>query len=164
MVEIARITLLTVAMATAATIIKLPLGLLLAWLLARGRFPGRVAARDSRVPSARDAAGRDRLAPADAAGAARSSGGSARSARHRGRLHVEGGGDRDGGDGPAAAGPHRSRGLRAGGSALRVGRGHARRQSAAGVPDGHAAARAAGGRGRRRPRLRACRSASSARR
>ena len=41
MVEIARITLLTVAMATAATIINLPLGLLLAWLLARGRFPGR---------------------------------------------------------------------------------------------------------------------------
>jgi len=41
MVEIARITLLTVAMATAATIINLPLGLLLAWLLAHGRFPGR---------------------------------------------------------------------------------------------------------------------------
>ena len=47
MVEIARITLLTVAMATAATIINLPLGLLLAWLLARGRFPGRSLARDS---------------------------------------------------------------------------------------------------------------------
>ena len=41
MLEIARITLLTVAMATAATIITLPVGLLLAWALARGRFPGR---------------------------------------------------------------------------------------------------------------------------
>ena len=41
MLEIARITLLTVVMATAATIITLPVGLLLAWALARGRFPGR---------------------------------------------------------------------------------------------------------------------------
>jgi molybdate transport system permease protein len=39
--EIVRITLLTVGMATAATIITLPAGLLLAWLLARGRFAGR---------------------------------------------------------------------------------------------------------------------------
>jgi molybdate transport system permease protein len=41
MLEIARITLLTVTMATAATIITLPVGLFLAWVLARGRFPGR---------------------------------------------------------------------------------------------------------------------------
>lgn len=40
--EIWRITLLTVAMATAATAVMLPAGLLLAWALARGRFPGRV--------------------------------------------------------------------------------------------------------------------------
>ena len=37
-----RITLLTLGMALAATIVMLPVGLLLAWLLARGRFPGRV--------------------------------------------------------------------------------------------------------------------------
>jgi len=36
------ITALTVAMAAAATIIVLPPGLLLAWALARGRFPGRL--------------------------------------------------------------------------------------------------------------------------
>ena len=42
MPEIARITLLTVSMAIAATAIMLPPGLFLAWLLARGRFPGRV--------------------------------------------------------------------------------------------------------------------------
>ena len=40
--DIWQITLLTVAMALAATAITLPVGLLLAWLLARGRFPGRV--------------------------------------------------------------------------------------------------------------------------
>ena len=37
-----QITLLTVSMAVAATILTLPVGLLLAWALARGRFPGRV--------------------------------------------------------------------------------------------------------------------------
>lgn len=42
MSDILRITLLTVGMALAATAIMLPAGLLLAWLLARGRFPGRV--------------------------------------------------------------------------------------------------------------------------
>ena len=40
--EIWWITVLTVAMATAATILILPAGLLLAWALSRGRFPGRV--------------------------------------------------------------------------------------------------------------------------
>ena len=40
--SIARITLLTVGMAVMATAIMLPVGLLLAWVLARGRFPGRV--------------------------------------------------------------------------------------------------------------------------
>jgi ABC-type molybdate transport system permease subunit len=42
MTEIWWITLLTVAMATAATALILPVGLLLAWALARGRFRGRV--------------------------------------------------------------------------------------------------------------------------
>jgi molybdate transport system permease protein len=37
-----RITLLTVGMAITATVIMLPVGLLLAWVLARKRFPGRV--------------------------------------------------------------------------------------------------------------------------
>ena len=37
-----QITLLTVGMALAATVLMLPTGLLLAWALARGRFPGRV--------------------------------------------------------------------------------------------------------------------------
>ena len=37
-----RITTLTVGMAVAATVIMLPVGLLLAWVLARKRFPGRV--------------------------------------------------------------------------------------------------------------------------
>jgi molybdate transport system permease protein len=37
-----RITTLTVGMAVAATVITLPVGLLLAWILARKRFPGRV--------------------------------------------------------------------------------------------------------------------------
>ncbi len=37
-----RITMLTVGMAVAATVIMLPVGLLLAWVLARKRFPGRV--------------------------------------------------------------------------------------------------------------------------
>ena len=41
MTEIAEITLLTVAMAAAATLLILPAGLLLAWLLARGSFRGR---------------------------------------------------------------------------------------------------------------------------
>ena len=41
MPEILRITLLTVALASAATAIMLPPALLLAWALARGRFPGR---------------------------------------------------------------------------------------------------------------------------
>ena len=40
--SVLNITLLTVALATAATAIVLPLGLLLAWALARGRFRGRV--------------------------------------------------------------------------------------------------------------------------
>ena len=40
--DLVRITLLTVGMATIATVVTLPPGLLLAWLLARGRFPGRV--------------------------------------------------------------------------------------------------------------------------
>lgn len=42
MESIWQITLLTVSMAIAATMLILPVGLLLAWLLARGRFPGRV--------------------------------------------------------------------------------------------------------------------------
>ncbi len=42
MSDVWRITLLTVSMATMATAVVLPPGLLLAWLLARGRFPGRV--------------------------------------------------------------------------------------------------------------------------
>lgn len=42
MAEVWWITLLTVAMATAATALILPVGLLLAWALARGRFRGRV--------------------------------------------------------------------------------------------------------------------------
>jgi molybdate transport system permease protein len=42
MSEIWWVTLLTVAMAATATVVTLPVGLLLAWLLARGRFPGRV--------------------------------------------------------------------------------------------------------------------------
>lgn len=37
-----RITTLTVGMAVTATLITLPVGLLLAWVLARKRFPGRV--------------------------------------------------------------------------------------------------------------------------
>lgn len=37
-----RITMLTVGMAVTATVITLPVGLLLAWVLARKRFPGRV--------------------------------------------------------------------------------------------------------------------------
>jgi molybdate transport system permease protein len=37
-----RITLLTVGMAITATVIMLPVGLFLAWVLARKRFPGRV--------------------------------------------------------------------------------------------------------------------------
>lgn len=37
-----QITLLTVSMAIAATLLMLPVGLWLAWILARGRFPGRV--------------------------------------------------------------------------------------------------------------------------
>ena len=37
-----RITLLTLGMALTATVVMLPAGLLLAWALARGRFPGRV--------------------------------------------------------------------------------------------------------------------------
>lgn len=40
--EIWHITLLTVAMAATATVLMLPPGLLLAWLLTRRRFPGRV--------------------------------------------------------------------------------------------------------------------------
>jgi molybdate transport system permease protein len=36
------VTLLTLSMATAATLVMLPVGLWLAWVLARGRFPGRV--------------------------------------------------------------------------------------------------------------------------
>ena len=40
--DIVRITLLTVGMATIATVLMLPPALLLAWLLARGRFRGRV--------------------------------------------------------------------------------------------------------------------------
>ena len=40
--SVLNITLLTVALATAATAIVLPLGLLLAWALARGSFRGRV--------------------------------------------------------------------------------------------------------------------------
>lgn len=39
--ELLRITLLTVAMAAVATMLMLPLGLTLAWALARGPFPGR---------------------------------------------------------------------------------------------------------------------------
>ena len=42
MSDIWRITLLTLGMALAATAVSLPVGLFLAWLLARGRFPGRV--------------------------------------------------------------------------------------------------------------------------
>ncbi|MEO5896765.1 MAG: molybdate ABC transporter permease subunit [Vicinamibacterales bacterium] len=42
MAEIWWITLLTVAMAGAATLLILPIGLLLAWALTRGRFRGRV--------------------------------------------------------------------------------------------------------------------------
>jgi molybdate transport system permease protein len=40
--ETARITLLTIALAATATAVMLPFGLLLAWILARGRFRGRV--------------------------------------------------------------------------------------------------------------------------
>jgi molybdate transport system permease protein len=42
MESIWQITLLTVGMALAATALMLPVGLLLAWILARARFPGRV--------------------------------------------------------------------------------------------------------------------------
>ena len=40
--EVLRVTLLTVTLAGAATALMLAPGLLLAWLLSRGRFPGRV--------------------------------------------------------------------------------------------------------------------------
>jgi molybdate transport system permease protein len=40
--NVAQITLLTVGLAAAATVIVMPVGLLLAWALARGRFRGRV--------------------------------------------------------------------------------------------------------------------------
>jgi molybdate transport system permease protein len=40
--NVAQITLLTVSLAALATAIVMPVGLLLAWALARGRFPGRV--------------------------------------------------------------------------------------------------------------------------
>ncbi len=42
MTEIWWITLLTLGMALAATALMLPVGLLLAWALARGRFPGKL--------------------------------------------------------------------------------------------------------------------------
>ena len=42
MAEIWQITGLTVAMAAIATLVTLPVGLLLAWILARARFPGRI--------------------------------------------------------------------------------------------------------------------------
>lgn len=40
--DLFRITWFTVAAATAATILMLPVGIAIAWVLARGRFPGRV--------------------------------------------------------------------------------------------------------------------------
>jgi molybdate transport system permease protein len=40
--EIARITLFTIAVAAGATVVMIGPGLALAWLLARGRFPGRL--------------------------------------------------------------------------------------------------------------------------
>jgi molybdate transport system permease protein len=40
--DVWQITGFTIATAAAATLLMLPPGLLLAWLLARGRFPGRV--------------------------------------------------------------------------------------------------------------------------
>src|SRR3954466_1260115 len=40
--EIARITLFTIAVAAGATALMIGPGLALAWLLARGRFPGRL--------------------------------------------------------------------------------------------------------------------------
>ena len=49
----------------------LPPGLALAWLLARGRFRGRVLLETARVAAAGDAAGRDRSGPAGAVCAAR---------------------------------------------------------------------------------------------
>ena len=42
MSEFWSVTLITVVMAAAATVLTLPVGLLLAWVLARARFPGRV--------------------------------------------------------------------------------------------------------------------------
>jgi molybdate transport system permease protein len=42
MAEIWQITGLTVTMAAIATLVTLPVGLLLAWILARARFPGRI--------------------------------------------------------------------------------------------------------------------------
>ena len=103
-------------MAAIATLIMLPPGLLLAWLLARRRFPGRVLVETFvslplvMPPVATGLILLMLLAPRGAIG------GVARAARHRDRLHLEGGGAGDGGHGAAAAGAHGARGLRAGGT------------------------------------------------
>ena len=100
----------------------LPPGLLLAWLLARGQFRGRVLL-DTLVslplvmpPVATGSAA------ADAVRAARPDRARAGARGNRGRVHLEGGRARDGGHGAAALRAHRPRRLRAGRSPLRSGR------------------------------------------
>ena len=104
--EIGRITLFTIATAAAATAAMIPPGLALAWLLARGRFRGRLLRRDACLAAAGHAAGGHRPRAADALRAARPDRQAARAARHRDRLHLAGGHPGDGGHGSAAVRAH----------------------------------------------------------
>ena len=139
--EVWRITWFTVVCAAAATALILPPGVVLAWLLARRKFPGRVLVETFvSLPLVMPPVA-DRPDPADAPEPPRQLGRRARAAGDRGRLHVEGGRAGDGDHGAAAPGADRARRVRAGQRALRAGRGDARRLTGAHLPDDQPAAR-----------------------
>ena len=133
----------------------LPPGLFLAWLLARGRFHGRLildTAISLPLVMPPVATGLVLLAMVGAARAGRQP---ACACGHRGRVYLESGGVGDGGDGPAAVRADGARRYRAGRSTLRGGGRDARRGAVACVLHGDPSACASSRAGGRRPGVRA---------
>ena len=137
--ELTRITLFTIASAAAATALMIVPGLALAWLLARGRFRGRLiletlVSMPLVMPPV--ATGLILLLLCAPRGPHRP--GSA-SGRHRHRVHLESRRPGNGGDGPAAVCQNRARRHRAGRSTLRSRRGDSGSAAAPGVLHDHPA-------------------------
>ena len=161
--ELIEVIGLTVSVGLVATLVMLPPGIALAWWLARTRSPLRsVVETLVAVPLVLPPVATGYLL-LRLLGRRGPLGAWLDQPRHRGDLHVEGRAHRDGRDGPAAAGAHGPRGLRAGHAPIRADRRDAGRRTVARVCHHQPAAGRPRRAGRRAARRSRARSASSAR-